>query len=401
MSRKILLQVAVLGAAVLMGAQSALAHPGHGDHRDSMWLAAWKALHGVTPAREIPAKTTVPRTMLAAADAAAPAAAPAEKVTGQGALKFRLFAHSDRLPTEAGPVLVKAHGGFAVDRRAGKGETYFALPGAGIIQLSADLKSSTLIPTPAEVRDTNMHNTTIWYGDDGTAYLAFPANDARKVFTTTLDGKLLNTLDTPQNVKFDSPVVNAYFADPKNAFVPTDVEYLNSTYYVTTGYSSLDYVLEAKVTPDTAVKTEWLGTAFGGKGTEPGQFGTGHGITLGPDGKVITVSDRANSELDRFTPDGKYLDTVTMPEKSLPCDVAFESDYTVVGCLEGTDKTKGAPIFILKDDKIVSTLMPKEDLGLELFTHIHNATILSIEGRLYVIAQAWNPGDFAIFEQVQ
>ena len=40
--------------------------------------------------------------------------------------------------------------------------------------------------------------------------------------------------------------------------------------------------------------------------------------------------------------------------------------------------------------------MIKEDLGLEKFTHIHNATIREIGGKLYIIAQAWNPGDFAI-----
>ena len=33
--------------------------------------------------------------------------------------------------------MVSAHGGFAVDRRDGKGETYFALPGAGLLRLSA------------------------------------------------------------------------------------------------------------------------------------------------------------------------------------------------------------------------------------------------------------------------
>jgi hypothetical protein len=55
----------------------------------------------------------------------------------------------------------------------------------------------------------------------------------------------------------------------------------------------------------------------------------------------------------------------------------------------------------VKDEKIVSTIMPKDELGLSQFTHVHNATIKALNGRLYVIAQAWNPGDFAIFEQVQ
>lgn len=45
--------------------------------------------------------------------------------------------------------------------------------------------------------------------------------------------------------------------------------------------------------------------------------------------------------------------------------------------------------------------MPKEELGLANFQHIHNATIVKRNGKLYIIAQAWNPGDFAILEQVK
>jgi len=54
----------------------------------------------------------------------------------------------------------------------------------------------------------------------------------------------------------------------------------------------------------------------------------------------------------------------------------------------------------LKDDKVVSTIMPKEDLGLANFQHIHNAVLVERKGKLFIIAQAWNPGDFAILEQV-
>ena len=44
--------------------------------------------------------------------------------------------------------------------------------------------------------------------------------------------------------------------------------------------------------------------------------------------------------------------------------------------------------------------MAKEELGLANFQHIHNAVLRKIGSRWYVIAQAWNPGDFAILEQV-
>jgi hypothetical protein len=45
--------------------------------------------------------------------------------------------------------------------------------------------------------------------------------------------------------------------------------------------------------------------------------------------------------------------------------------------------------------------MPKEELGLSNFQHIHNAVIKKQGGKLFIIAQAWNPGDFAILEQVK
>ena len=65
--------------------------------------------------------------------------APPGLVSGQGEMRFRVLYTSDRLPAEAQAALDKAHGGFAVDHRPGRGETYFALPGAGILQISSDL----------------------------------------------------------------------------------------------------------------------------------------------------------------------------------------------------------------------------------------------------------------------
>ena len=96
---------------------------------------------------------------------AAPTAAssPAtDGLSGQGKYKFKVLYKSDHLPAEAQAVLTKAHGGFAVDRRDGKGETYFALPGAGIIQISSDMKSTRMLATDSAMKDPNMHNTAIW-----------------------------------------------------------------------------------------------------------------------------------------------------------------------------------------------------------------------------------------------
>lgn len=369
MNAKVLTSISFLALLALIS-PFALAHPGHDDADQEKPLVTIKV------------------------------AQAGSGVTGQGELKFHLLYGSKHLPGEAQSVLTKAHGGFAVDRRDGQGEVYFALPGAGIIQISSDLKSTRMLPTDPGMAATNMHNATIWSSDSGTPYLVFPGNDIGKVFTTLLDGSLVNTLSQPaKDFAFGPAAVKEYFGAGEK-LVPTDIEYLGGKYYISTGYSKLDYVLTANVQAGDAFKTEWNGLAFGGKGTEPGQFSTGHGITIQPDGKTISVADRPVAEIDMFTAEGEYLRTVKIPEGAFACDIDYEGDYAVVGCLNGPDKEKGAPIYILKDDKVVSTLMPKEDLGLELFTHIHNAVITERNGKLYVIAQAWNPGDFAILEQV-
>jgi len=328
------------------------------------------------------------------------AQAGATGVSGQGKLRFRVLYTSDHLPAEAQKVLTGAHGGFAVDVRPGKGETYFALKGAGIIQISSDLKSTRLLDTAPDMKDTNLHNTTIWYAPDATPYLSFPGNEAAKVFTTTLDGKLVHTLHTPESgTDLGSPIANDYFKGAGN-FVPTDVEQLDGLLYMTTGYSNLDFVLTARILSFHPFNAVWNDLAFGGRGTGPGQFGTGHGITVPPGTKRIEVSDRPNSEIDRFTRYGQYLSTLRMPLGSLPCDIFYLGKYAIVGALEGPDRGKGAPIYILENDQLVSTIMPKEDLGLANFKHIHNAVLREYGNKLYVIAQAWNPGDFAILEQV-
>jgi len=322
-------------------------------------------------------------------------------VSGQGNLKFKVLYASDHLPPEAQKVLVNAHGGFAVDRRPGRDETYFALPGAGILQISADLKTINLLDTPDEMRKVNLHDTNIWYDKDGTPYLVFPANSEGKIFTTTLDGKLVHKLDAPTGAdNFEAPEVHDYFLGGGN-FSPTAVEYLEGLYYVTTGYCNLDYVLTARVTHDGHFEAAWNDLAWGGKGDGIGQFGTGHGITKPPGMVRLDVADRPHSRFERFTRYGHYLSSLAMPSGSLPCDINYlDPQYSVVPALEGPDKSKGAPIYVLENERLVSTVMIKEDLGLPNFVHIHNAAIRKIGNKFYIFALAWNPGDFAILEQV-
>jgi hypothetical protein len=325
---------------------------------------------------------------------------PPPGISGQGNLRFRVLFTSAHLPEAAQAVLVKAHGGFAVDRRPGKGETYFALPGAGILQISPDFQRIRLLPTAPEMKNVNLHGTTIWYDKNGRPFLVFPSNDAGKVFTTTLDGKLVDTLNAPTDDDvFEYPEIHDYFLGGGN-FAPTGVAYLDGLYYITTGYSNLDYVLTARIIQTNPFSAMWNDLAFGGKGDGPTQFRTAHGITLVPGTKQFDISDRPHSEIKRFTRYGHYLGTLKMPSGSLPCDIDYLGHYAVVAALDGPDPSRGAPIYILEDGKLVSTIDPRDDLGLKNFKHIHNAVLRRVNNKLYIIVQAWNPGDFAILEQV-
>jgi hypothetical protein len=321
-------------------------------------------------------------------------------ISGQGKLKFTVLYTSDHLPKTARKALVSAHGGFAVDHRPGRGETYFALPEAGILQISSDLKTIRAVDTPKEMKKVNLHDTTIWYAQDSTPYLVFPANDAGKVFSTTLDGELVHTLNVPTPADiFDQPEVNDYFFGKGN-FTPTGAEELGGLYYVTTGYSNLDYVLTARILRTNPFEAVWNDLAFGGKGEGHGQFGTAHSITVPPGEKRLDIPDRPHSRIERFTRYGHYQSSLKMPAGSLPCNINYVDRYAVVASLEGPDKSKGAPLYIFEDDKLISTIMPKEELGLHNFQHNHNAVLRKIGAKFYIIAQAWNPGDFAILEQV-
>lgn len=330
-------------------------------------------------------------------------------VSGEGDLRFRVLYTSTHLPAPAQKVLTKAHGGFAVDRRPGKGEVYFFLPGAGLLKISSNLDTVRPLPTPAAMLNTNLHDTTIWTNasdpsgpsdPSGEAFLVFPANEAGKIFTTTLGGELVSVLDAPTyRDQFEQPEVAAYFLGGGN-FAPTGVAYLGGLYYVTTGYCQLDFVLTARVSPDDPARIAWNDLAFGGKGDGRSQFRTAHAIAVHPGTTQLEVTDRPHSEIKRFSRYGHFLSGLKMPMGSLPCSIDWLDGYAVVPTLVGPDPSKGAPIYLFRDGELVSSIFPQSDLGLSNFKHNHKAVLHRRSGKLCIVVQAWNPGDFAILEQV-
>ena len=306
---------------------------------------------------------------------------------------FRFFYREDlrTLPQAALEHEVKLHGGFAVDKRPGQGEVYYGMPGAGVMRVSADLTSQEIIDVSPELVDVNFHSTKI--GDfEGAPRLFLPANGDEMVAVLTLDGDTEFILPTPE---FEQ------YADSEQApYRPTDTIPSGDDLVVTDGYGA-NYITTAHLP-----SKEWTGI-FGGRSGDPtllGKYGTAHGINPTPDGSHIAIADRPHSRIEVVTFDGGGSVSYGLPDGSRPCGIDFvEWDnhwYAAIGSLDDPQDGVPAPIYILDGEtyEVISTIRPKDDLGIELADHMHNVTWNVHDGRLHLMCQAWNPGFYFVLE---
>lgn len=320
--------------------------------------------------------------------------------SGDGDLKFEVLVTSKQLPKkvwEQNPFAKKrkildcAHGGFAFDHRKGKGEVYWFLQGAGAMRVHTDRSKIELLETDPKMLRFNMHNAT-FFEHNGEGRIAWPANSGASVFITDTDGKLVHTIGKPTMKPYSDGA----------GYAPTDTAYLDGKLWVTDGYASkfvMSYDLDKK---------EWTGTIFGGrsKKAEPGKFGTNHGITIHKG--MIYVAGRYFARIHSYKPDTEFVSMFPLPDGSKPCDFEFFRQngklYGVAASLNRANgsKDKGAAIYIVDMEtlKIVSTIKPKDELGLERFTHLHNVFPCVDDGAVTLFCQAWNIGDFAVLRQV-
>ena len=189
----------------------------------------------------------------------------------------------------------------------------------------------------------------------------------------------------------------------ENVFRPTDTAPVDGRLFVADGYGHAQIISVA----DLASRT-WTGH-FAGRTEDVdvhGKFGTAHGITPAPSGDRLTVADRSNWRLEMVDFDGTALESHPMPKDSRPCGIDYKEWrghwYAVVGSLDDPVKGRPAPIYVLDVDnyQVISTIRPKEDLGIELADHIHNVVWHEHNGQLFLVVQAWNPGHYFVLAQV-
>jgi sugar lactone lactonase YvrE len=139
------------------------------------------------------------------------------------------------------------------------------------------------------------------------------------VVKVTLDGEEVFSFGYPDQSEAYKPGSDG----KKPKYSPTNLAVApNGDLYVGDGYGS-SFINQYNP------KGEYIRT-FGGKGNEPGQLDCPHGMIMDTRGAapVLTVADRTNNRIQRFTLDGKHIDFVS--GTNLPCHFNFFKNGDVV-----------------------------------------------------------------------
>jgi hypothetical protein len=309
--------------------------------------------------------------------------------SGQAPFAFAYRDDLRTLPASARDAEVDLHGGFAADTRADFGHLYTGMPGRGILRIDPDLRTQELIHLSDRLTPMNFHSTKLGLVD-GSWRLILSANSDEMVAVIDLEGNVDFVLPRPE---FEA------YADPKALYRPTDTELIDDQLYIADGYGS-NYITRAHLP-----SRSWS-AIFGGKTDDPhedGRFATAHGLRRSPtDPERLMIADRPSSRLQAHDLDGSFLASFGLPLGSWPCGIDYIEHegrwLAVVGSLRDPVEDRPAPIYILDGEshEVLSTIRPKEELGLEAVQHLHNVVWHRQGGELFLVCQAWNPGFYFV-----
>ena len=318
----------------------------------------------------------------------------AKLVTGQGEFIFSFDQElTSAFPENAHEFEPKMHGGFNEDPETGI--VYTGIPGYGLCSISPDLKKWNIIGTDERLKD-NIHGI-VFFIHKGVKHLAV-AQEGKRVLVLTLDGTIVSEILKPTGNEFKFAPANEFFSSKDSNFGVTDVTYLKGTIYVAHGYSAGDFVMTIK---EKKGVWSWGKLAWGGKGDNPGQFQTAHGV-YAHDNHVL-VANRAAGQVVKFTKKGKFVETFKdIPEGSLVCNVSYKTEHFFLNALSAIGEQKSAPIYVHTGEKLVSTIVPG-DLEIPVLTNIHQVWPHFVEDnngskQLYLLVHGWNKGKFAVLK---
>jgi hypothetical protein len=177
-------------------------------------------------------------------------------------------------------------------------------------------------------------------GDEEFLYLATTTD--RKIYKTTLDGRVLLEIGYPKET-------GLYGAE--SDYLPTETAIgPNGDIYVADGYG-LNYIMQYN--PKGELIRYW-----GGKGDGNEQFDCCHGVTLDTRdaGKpCLLITSRSKQEFKRFTLDGQYLETISLPGCWI-CRPVVKGEYLYFAVLvtKTWGEYDGCLAVLDKNNKVVS-----------------------------------------------
>jgi len=225
--------------------------------------------------------------------------------------------------------------------------------------------------------------------ENGTDFLLITDYERHQVIKTTIDGKVVFTLDFPLGTgKYKT----------KEAYKPTETTVTeNGDFYVADGYGN-QHIIHYNH------KGELL-NIFGGQGTENGQFLNAHGICYdNRDSKnpSLLISARELNQLKRFNLQGEFIETINVPGALICRPVIHKKDiyFAVLRSKNTISSASGFVLIMNENNEVVScpgATAPsyKNDQlkelyqTIRLFQHPHDVCIDDDEN-MYV-AQ-WNSG---------
>ena len=233
------------------------------------------------------------------------------------------------------------------------------------------------------------HGLTL-FNENGQQVLFICDNNRHQVIKTTLDGRVLLTLDYPKETGQYTKA---------EEYIPTETAIAtNGDIYVADGYGK-DFVIQYDY------KGKYI-RHFGGRGDKEENLLNAHGITIDTrdkhTGPVLIVTSRQQNAFKRYTMEGKYLSTIPLPGAWV-CRPVINGDYLYAAVLQSSSAVNMQSGFVTildKDFKVVSNLGGSEPVytdgklremqqTVKAFQYPHDVCI-DDEQNLY-IAQ-WNSG---------
>ena len=232
------------------------------------------------------------------------------------------------------------------------------------------------------------HGLTL-FNENGTDVLFICDNARHQVIKTTVDGRVLMTLDYPKETGMYAKA---------DEYVPTETAVApNGDIYVADGYGK-DFITQYDH------KGRYI-RHFGGRGDGDQFLRNAHGVCIDNRNKkepCLVVTSREQNAFKRFTLDGMYINTISLPGAWV-CRPVVNGDYLYAAVLQSNSqllKQSGFVLILDKNYKVVSNLggnlpaysgkMPEEMYQTsKIFQYPHDVCI-DDEGNIYV-AQ-WNSG---------